>query len=156
MTKRTQPVSEGHGSATEAQRAAALGALLAAQDDAAAAKAAGVSARTVRRWRTEDEAFRAELAEGIAAIKAANVERGAPLLGKAIGVLAKHLDADDLQAALGVFRAVTASKHEHSGPGGGPIATVQMPPANDAAALAELEQIQARIAETIAKRKAGG
>ena len=52
------------------------------------------------------------------------------------------------------FGARIATKNEHSGPGGGPIATVQMPPANDAAALAELEQIQARIAETIAKRKA--
>lgn len=108
--KRPQTSSDGHGSATEGQRAAALGALWGAQSDADAARAASVSERTLRRWKREDAVFARELAEGLEAVKRANVERGAGLLGKAVDVLVGALDAGDVQAALGVFRALTAQK----------------------------------------------
>lgn len=130
MAKRTQTASEGHGSATEPQRVAALGALLAALSDGEAATAAGVSARTVRRWRTTDARFMAELDEGLAAIKRANIERGAPLLEKAMDVLRAALDGGDVQVALGIFRAVMPTKLEHAGNDGSPIAMVVRFPVN--------------------------
>lgn len=152
MAKRSQSSADvrGHGCATEGQRAAALGALWAAQSDADAAKAAGVAEGTLRRWKREDVAFARELAEGLEAVKRANIERGAGLLGKAIGVLARALDGDDVPAALGVFRVLSAQKLEHSGPGGGPIATVAIPKTREEI-IEELRVVRARIDAELGK-----
>jgi hypothetical protein len=110
MARRTQTTSEGHGAADEAQRSAAVGALLACLGDEGAARAAGVSTRTVRRWRTTDEAFKAEYAEGLEYMKRANLEGSVPLLAKAIKVLDQALDEGDSTVALGIYRANTPTK----------------------------------------------
>ena len=148
--------SKGHGGTPEATRVAVLALLLAGRSVEAAARAHELASSTVRSWLEPGKDFRAEYDAAIAAMRRENLDALIGAQQVAIDTLAKAAEAGDVQAASTLLRATTAAKHEHSGPGGGPIATVQMPPANDAAALAELEQIQARIAETIAKRKVGG
>ena len=65
--------------------------LLSERSLSSAAKRAGVGERTLRRWLTEDEAFRASVAEARRATFHAGVERVQSLTGRAVETLEELL-----------------------------------------------------------------
>ncbi len=80
--------SIGHGMKTEAVRDRAVVAMLTEKSVGAAARRSGVGERTLRRWMTEDDAFKRELGEARRATFQAGMSRAQALTAKAIETLA--------------------------------------------------------------------
>ena len=78
----------GHGAKSDALRERAVVALLSEKNLAAAAHRCGVNEKTLRRWMTEDEAFRQALTEARTALFEAGMHRLQVLTGEAIATLA--------------------------------------------------------------------
>lgn len=93
----------GHGAKSEALRDAAILALLQERNVTDAAKASGVSERTLYRWTTADDAFKAELASARRAVFEAGMGRIQSLTCRAVDAIEDSLTSDvasvKLQAA---------------------------------------------------------
>lgn len=77
----------GHGTKPEAVREAAILALLSEKTIGAAAKRCGVGERTLRRWMTDDEHFKRELADARRATFQAGMNRVQALTAHAVETL---------------------------------------------------------------------
>lgn len=76
----------------------------------AAALTAGVQRETVTRWVNQHPGFQAALGCYRHAVAVEQVDAARRLRGKALAVVERHLDADDLTAALAVLRIVPAAE----------------------------------------------
>ncbi|HXG70996.1 MAG TPA: helix-turn-helix domain-containing protein [Gemmatimonadaceae bacterium] len=100
-------VADGHGSKSEAVRERAVLALLSERTIGAAAKQAGVSERTLRRWMLDDVEFRDALAEGRRVAYDAGIYRIQALTARAVETLDELLDAEKHPAVrLGAARSI--------------------------------------------------
>lgn len=79
--------ARGHGTKSDATRERAILALLSEASIGAAANRCGVSERTLRRWMTDDEAFKSELAAARTAMFQAGMHRVQALTSEAIDTL---------------------------------------------------------------------
>jgi len=105
----------GHGAKSEAVRERAVLALLSEKTVTDAAAKAGVNESTLRRWLSEDAAFRAEYAAARHAAFEAGMSRVQALTGKAIETLEELLDAKKHpNVRLGAARTVAEiGIHQH-------------------------------------------
>lgn len=104
----------GHGSKTEATRERAIVAILGERTIGAAAKRAGVGARTLRRWMTEDEAFQAALTQARRLAFEAGMGRVQALMTRAVETLDELLGAEDYPTVrLGAARTVAELAVHH-------------------------------------------
>jgi hypothetical protein len=101
------PGSSGHGAKLEAVRKRAVVALLSERSIGAAADRCGVNEKTLRRWMTDDEAFKAELTEARRALFQAGMNRVQALAAEAVETLAALMAPDVSPAVrLGAARMV--------------------------------------------------
>lgn len=147
---RRRGAGRGHGALPDAKRDAVMVSLLRGLSCEAAGLANDVNGRTVREWMQTDAAFRAEYDERRAAINARSDEALANARTVAVDTLVALSLAGDGQAAAALLRATTAAKHEHSGPGGGPIPTAAIPKTR-AEVLAELRAVREQIDRELSK-----
>ena len=97
----------GHGSKIAAVRERAVLAMLSERTLGAAAKTAGVAERTLRRWLTDDDAFKASLAEARRTAFEAGLSRVQAITAKAIDTLEDLLrKGEQPSVRLGAARAV--------------------------------------------------
>jgi hypothetical protein len=98
---------KGHGAKTVAARERAIVALLLAPSIASAAKRAGVGERTLRRWMSDDAAFKAELAAAGRATFEAAIDRIQAMTARAVDTLNDLLGAMKHPAVrLGAARTI--------------------------------------------------
>ena len=101
------PVGRGHGVKTEATRERAITALLTEPTLGKAARMAKVGERTLRRWLTSDDAFKADYAEARQAVFQAAMSRVQALTARVVEVLGELLDATDTpNVQLGAARTL--------------------------------------------------
>jgi hypothetical protein len=86
----------------------AIEALLTGSTQAAAADVAGVSRRTVTRWAAHHLGFRAALEAYRTVLVAEQADLARAIRGRALAIVATHLDDGDLPTALAVLRAIPA------------------------------------------------
>ena len=105
----------GHGAKSEATRECAVLALLSEKTVADAAKKAKVDEKTLRRWLSEDEAFRAEYAAARQVVFQSGLHRVQALTAKAVDTLEDLLDAEiNANVRLGAARTVAEiGIHQH-------------------------------------------
>ena len=105
----------GHGRRSDAVREQAILALLSEKTIGAAALQCGVNERTLRRWLTEDEAFRVEYDDARRATFQAGMNRVQAFTAKAVDTLEDLLGADKFPAVrLGAARTITEiGLHQH-------------------------------------------
>src|SRR5262245_29383432 len=84
--------ANGHGAKSDAVREAAILALLTEKSIHCAAKQCRVNERTLRRWLTDDAAFKAEYDCGRQALYQAGMARVLALTGKGVATLEELLD----------------------------------------------------------------
>ena len=113
--QRTSADTCGHGAKTAARREQAILALLAARTLSDAATQCGVNERTLRRWMTEDPAFKAEYDRARAATFQLGLHRAQTLMGRAVDVLDALLAPTTAPAVqLGAARTIVElGLHEH-------------------------------------------
>jgi hypothetical protein len=117
--RRTQKASDGrnkgHGSKTDAVREQAILALLSERTIELAAAKAGIGESTLRRWITDDAAFRAEYEAARRATFEAGINRVHALTARAIDTLEDLLGATKHPAVrLGAARTVAEiGLHQH-------------------------------------------
>ena len=98
---------QGHGRRSDAMRERAVLALLSERTLALAAEHSGVHERTLRRWLTEDAAFRAEYETARAATFEAGMSRVQSLVGRAVETLEDLLTQTNAPAVrLGAARSI--------------------------------------------------
>ena len=106
----------GHGSKMAAVRERAVLSVLSERTLGAAAKTAGVAERTLRRWLTDDEAFKANLAEARRMAFEAGLSRVQALTAKAIDTFEDLLrKGEQPSVRLGAAKAVVelaVSQHD--------------------------------------------
>ena len=109
-------ISPGHGSKMESVRERAIMCLLSERSLGAAARAAGIGERTLRRWLTDDPAFKADLEQAQRTAFEAGLNRVQALTSKAIDTFEDLLDRGEQPSVrLGAARAVVdlaASRHD--------------------------------------------
>ena len=107
--------TEGHGAKTSAVRERALLALLSEKTIAKAAKRSGVNEKTLRRWLSDDETFKADYATARHATFQAGMNRVQTLVVRAIDTLDDLLNAKKHPAVrLGAARTVVElGLHQH-------------------------------------------
>lgn len=107
--------ARGHGAKTAAVRERAILALLSERTIELAATKAGVNERTLRRWLTDDEAFKAEHDAARAAMFQAGMSRIHALTGRAVETLEDLMAATTVPAVrLGAARTVAElGVHQH-------------------------------------------
>jgi hypothetical protein len=99
--------SPGHGAASDAVRQCAILELLTGRTFGVAARAVGVHERTLRKWATEDEAFRAELKAAQQAMFEAGMNRIQGLTARAVDTFAELMGTDQPPTVrLGAARTV--------------------------------------------------
>lgn len=105
----------GHGAKSEAVRERAILALLSEKTLGAAAEKAEVGERTLRRWLTEDAAFRVEFDNARHATFQAGMNRVQALTAKAVETLEDLLGAEKFPSVrLGAARTVVEiGMHQH-------------------------------------------
>ncbi len=97
----------GHGRRSEAVREQAILALLSEKTIGAAALQCSVNERTLRRWLTDDETFKAEYDAARTATFQAGISRVQAMSAKAVDTLEDLLDAEKYPAVrLGAARTV--------------------------------------------------
>jgi hypothetical protein len=89
----------------------AIDLLILGHTDHAVAEQIGVARETICRWRNENPYFMAELNRRRKAVWQTAHERLRGLVGKAIDILEKALNADDVKAALTVLKATNLYGH---------------------------------------------
>ena len=107
--------SAGHGAASDSVRQRAILELLTGRTYAAAAKKVGVNERTLRRWSTEDETFKAELKAAQQQMCDAAMSRMQSLTARAADTLAELMDKGQPPTVrLGAARTVLEmGLHQH-------------------------------------------
>ena len=105
----------GHGTKSEAVREQAIVALLSAKSVGAAARQCGLNEKTLRRWLSDDEAFKSELAEARRGVFEAAINRVQALTTVAIDTLAALMGRGVPPAVrLGAVRTVAElAMHQH-------------------------------------------
>jgi len=89
----------------------AIDLLILGHTDHAVAEQIGVARETICRWRNENPYFMAELNRQRKAVWQTAHERLRGLVGKAIDIVEKALNADDVKAALTVLKATNLYGH---------------------------------------------
>lgn len=109
------PGPRGHGSKPEAVREKAILALLSERTITRAAQRCGVGERTLRRWLTEDAAFKVQYAAVRSAMFQVGMDRVQALLSRAVDTLEDLLGAKKHPAVrLGAARTVAElAVHQH-------------------------------------------
>ena len=107
--------SAGHGAASDSVRQRAILELLTGRTFGAAAKKVGVNERTLRKWATEDETFKAELKAAQQAMFQAGMSRIQGLTARAVDTFGELLGADQpATVRLGAARTVLEMGiHQH-------------------------------------------
>jgi transposase-like protein len=100
--------SQGHGAKSAAARERAIEALLSGKTISDAATRCGVNARTLRRWMTDDEAFKQDLGTARRAMFQAGMNRVQALTVEAVDTLAALMGKSAPPSVrLGAARTVT-------------------------------------------------
>ncbi len=107
--------SGGHGAASDTVRQRAILELLTGRTFEAAAKKVGINERTLRKWATEDETFKAELKAAQKAMFEAGMSRIQGLTARAVDTFGELLEADPPPTVrLGAARSVLElGTHQH-------------------------------------------
>lgn len=104
--KPPKPRAKGHGAKSEAVREQAILALLSEKTLEKAASRAGVAVLTLRRWMSDDEAFKAEYHAARRAVYEAGISRVNALVGKAVDTLDDLMNCTNPAVQLGASRAI--------------------------------------------------
>jgi hypothetical protein len=112
---REHTLTKGHGAKTAAVRERAVVALLSERTIGVAAKRCGVNEGTLRRWLTDDDAFKADYEAARTATYHAGMSRIQALMARAVETLEDLLSATEHPAVrLGAARTLTEmGMHQH-------------------------------------------
>src|SRR4029453_8873154 len=104
---RTKPHKTSQHATLSIEQHNAIDLLILGHTDQAVAEQIGVARETICRWRNENPSFMAELNRRRKEVWQMAHERLRGLVGKAIDIVEKALNADDVKAALAVLKATT-------------------------------------------------